>query len=240
MDPTRKAARVAGLLYLLVVVTGVLGLIVLPHRLFVPGDAAATAARILASQPLYAVFMLNGLVSVILFLFVAIALHRLLEGVDRRLAAVMVILVVVQTPLGVKGVMDEIAALDLLRGGGIWSAVDGPQRNALAASLLDVNFHGVPAVEMLWGLWLFPLAILVFRSGFLPRFLGVWLWLNGFAYVILSGTGFLWPESSQRLKTFAFPAMLGEVALTLWLLIVGARPAPERKVVAAAAQPGPA
>lgn len=239
MDSIQKTARVAGLLYLLVVVTGVLSLIVLPHRLFVPGDPDATAAKILASQPLYHLFMLNGLVSVLLFLFVAMALARLLEGVDRRLAWAMLILVAVQTPLGVKGVMDEIAALDLLRGGGIWSAFDAPRRNALAVSLLDVNLHGAPAVEMLWGLWLFPLAILVFRSGFLPRFLGVWLGLNGLAYVILSGTGLLWPEAAQRLKSYAFPALLGEVALTLWLLIVGARALPGRRI-ATAARPGAA
>ena len=223
MHPIQKAARVAGLLYLMVVVTGVLGLMVLPHRLFVPGDAAATAAKILASQPLYRIFMLNGLVSILLFLFVALALYQLLKDVNQRVAAVMVILVLVQIPLGVREVMNEIAALDLVRGDGFWSAFDAAHRDALAVSLLDVNNHGIPAVEMLWGLWLFPLAMLVFRSGFLPRFLGVWLWINGLAYVMMSGTGILWPQYSSTMRTIAFPAMLGEIAFTFWLLIVGAR-----------------
>lgn len=224
MDSIRKDARVAGFIYLLVVITGVLGLIYLPGRLFVPGDATATAAKILASQPLYRIFMLDGLVSVMLFLLVALALYQLLKDVNQRLAAVMVILVLVQIPLGVREVMNEITALDLVRGDGTWSAFDAPHRNALAASLLDLGNHATPAVEMLWGLWLFPLAILVFRSGFLPRFIGVWLWINGLAYVLMSCTGILWPQVSPTMKTVAFPAMLGELVLTLWLVFVGARP----------------
>ncbi len=92
----------------------------------------------------------------------------------------------------------------------------------------------VVAVVMLWGLWLLPLAQLVYRSGFLPRFLGVWLWINGLAYVVLSSVGILWPQFYRTVRTIAFPAMLGELALTAWLLIVGARPQPAARAVSAA------
>jgi uncharacterized protein DUF4386 len=226
VEPIKKAARVAGFLYLLVVVTGLFSLVYVPGKLMVVGNPAATAANILASQSLFEIHILNGLVSTLLFLFVALALYRLLKDVNPSYAAVMVILVLVQIPLGIGEVLNEIAALDLLRGDGFWSAFDKPQQVALAMSLLDPNNRGTSAVEMLWGLWLLPLGLLVFRSRFLPRWLGVWLGINGLAYVAMSCVGILWPQYSKALKTIAFPALLGEVALTLWLLIVGARPKP--------------
>ena len=224
MHSLKQTARVAGVLYLGVTITGILGLIVLPAKLLVPGNAAASAARILESEPLYRLYMLDGLVASILFLFVAVALYRLLRDVSSQYAALMVVLVLVMTPLGILDTMNQLRALDLLHGGSLWSAIDRPQREALAMSLLDPDGRGTSAVMMLWGLWLFPLAVLVFRSEFLPRFLGVWLWINGLAYVVMSFTGLLWPQYSSTLKTVLFPAHLGELVLALWLVIVGARP----------------
>jgi len=80
------------------------------------------------------------------------------------------------------------------------------------------------AAELLWGAWLFPLGILVYKSRFLPRFLGGWLVINGVAYVIMSFTGILVPEYGNKLFLFAQPALFGEIALMLWLLIKGAMP----------------
>src|SRR5260370_14974874 len=84
----------------------------------------------------------------------------------------------------------------------------------------------IVAAEILWGLWLFPLAILVYRSRFLPRFLGVWLIINGFAYLVMSFTGLLLPRYEDRVSNIAFPALLGQMAIMLWLLIKGAIPKP--------------
>jgi hypothetical protein len=95
----------------------------------------------------------------------------------------------------------------------------------------------IVGAEILWGLWLFPLARLVMRSGFLPRFLGVWLIINGIAYLILSLTGLLWPRYEDTISNFAFPAQLGEIAFTLWLVIKGVRAdavAPSPRAVAVA------
>ena len=106
------------------------------------------------------------------------------------------------------------------------SVFDKPQRDALAVLFLRLHDHQVTAAEILWGVWLFPLAVLVYNSGFLPRFLGVWLGVNGLAYVMLSLTGLLVPESQDALFLYAQPAFLGEIALMLWLLIKGASPRP--------------
>jgi hypothetical protein len=92
--------------------------------------------------------------------------------------------------------------------------------------MLFLNLHneGIGVVEMLWGLGLFPLALLVYRSRFLPRFLGVWIAIDGFAYVILSLTSVLLPQYQDKVFTYGQPAFFGEVAFMLWLVIRGAKP----------------
>jgi hypothetical protein len=89
---------------------------------------------------------------------------------------------------------------------------------------LNLHHHGFVVAELSWGLWLFPLALLVYRSRFLPRFLGVWLALAGFAWVILSLTGILLPQYYDEVFTFTQPAVFGEIAFMLWLVIKGAKP----------------
>jgi Domain of unknown function (DUF4386) len=92
--------------------------------------------------------------------------------------------------------------------------------------MLFLNLHGrgLDVAEIFWGLWLLPLALLVYRSRFLPLFLGVWLAIDGFAYVILSLTGVLLPQYQDKVFTYCQPALFGEVALMLWLVIKGATP----------------
>jgi hypothetical protein len=90
---------------------------------------------------------------------------------------------------------------------------------------LRLTDHQNTAAEILWGLWLFPLAILTYRSRFLPRFLGVWLTCNGFAYVILSLTGELLPQYQEKVFNLSQPALFAELAFMLWLVVKGARPA---------------
>ena len=91
---------------------------------------------------------------------------------------------------------------------------------------LRLHHHGVVANEIFWGLWLFPLALLVLKSGFFPRFLGVWLIINGFAYVIDSFTGLLLPQYEDMVSNIMFPALFGELAFMLWLVIKGAKVQP--------------
>jgi hypothetical protein len=119
-------------------------------------------------------------------------------------------------------VLNDAAALMLVNGADYLSVFEKPQREALAMLFLRLHGQEIVAAETLWGLWLFPLGTLVYRSGFLPRFLGVWLILNGFSYLALSFTGLLLPQYEGRVSQIAFPFQLGEVAFVLWLLIKGA------------------
>jgi hypothetical protein len=120
-------------------------------------------------------------------------------------------------------VVNDAAALLFVRGADFLSVFDKPQRDALAMLFLRLHRQEIVAAEILWGLWLFPLGLLVFRSRFLPRFLGVWLIINGFAYLIESFTGLLVPQYEDMVSNIAFPALLGEMALMLWLVIKGAK-----------------
>jgi len=235
MPPTKKEARIAGLLYLLMTVTGVFCLIVVPGKLFVRGNAAATASNILAHESLFRAEIVVGIVSCLAFVFTALALYRLLEGVDRRHAAVMAVLVLIQVPQSFVSELSHLAALALARGTDFLSVFDKPQRDALAMLFLHIDGQGELVSQIFWGLWLFPLGLLVWRSGFLPRFLGGWLIVNGLAYLANSFTGLLLPQYLEIVSKITLPFLLGEVAFTLWLLIVGVRVGPARRAVASAA-----
>ena len=80
------------------------------------------------------------------------------------------------------------------------------------------------AAEVLWGVWLFPLAVLIYKSRLLPRFLGVWLAIGGVAYFSYSMAGTLWPQYQITVFVISQPATFCEIALTLWLVIKGAEP----------------
>jgi hypothetical protein len=226
MNATKKTARVAGLLYLLMVFTGLFCLMYVPGKLIVQGHATETANNILAHQSLFRINLVVGLFSVVFFTSVALALYQLLKDVSRQLATLMVILVLISIPQSFVSLLLQYGALELVRGTDFLSVIDKPQRDVWAMLCLHLDHKGTVFVELFWGLWLFPLGLLVFRSGFLPRILGVWLIINGAAYVTMCLTGLLLPQHAGTVYKFALPALLGEVALMLWLLIMGIRPAP--------------
>ena len=227
MHPTDKAARVAGAIYLSMALTAPLRLVIIPSTLLVRGNATATANNIAAHELLFRLGILGDLLTGVICIFTVLALYRLFKGVNQNLAALMVILGgLTVSPIYFANTLNDVAALLFVRGADFLSAFGKPQRDALAMVFLRLHHHGVLANEIFWGLWLFPLALLVLRSGFLPRFLGVWLIINGFAYVILSFTGLLLPQYEQTVSNVTFPALLGEMAFMLWLVIKGAKVKP--------------
>jgi len=220
----KNPGRFAGLLYLLTSVVGFFAMGYVPSKLIVHGNATATACNIAANETLFRLGIAGELIGMTGFIFVALALYDLLKGVNRRHASLMVTLIVVSIPIAFVNELNSIAALVLVRGADFLSIFEKPQRDALAMLFLKLHHHGFVVAEIFWGLWLFPLALLVYRSRFLPRFLGVWLALAGFAWVILSLTGILFPQYQDKVDTYSQPALFGEIALMLWLIIKGARP----------------
>jgi len=224
MSSTKNPGRFAGSLYLLASIVGFFAMMYVPAKLIVHGNAAATASNIAANETLFRLGIASELIGQAGFIFVAFALFELLKGVNRRHASLMVTLVVVQIPIAFVNELNFIAALALIRGTDFLSIVENTQRDALAMLFLNLHFQGLVIDEIFWGLWLLPLALLVYRSRFLPRFLGGWLALAGFAWVILSLTGVLSPQSYGKVYAYTQPAVVGEIVFMLWLFIKGARP----------------
>jgi hypothetical protein len=226
MSTLSRNARIAGFLYLLDVLIAPFRLIYIPKTLFVSSNATETANSIVAHESLFRLGMASDLFCGVLEIFLVLALYQLLKQVNPKHAAVMVILGLMTAPIFFFNVLNDAAALILVHGADFLSVFGKPQRDALAMLFLRLHGQEIVAAEIFWGLWLFPLAILVYRSRFLPRFLGVWLTINGFAYLALSFTGLLLPQYEEMVSNYAFPAQLGEVVFMLWLLIMGARTPP--------------
>jgi hypothetical protein len=206
-----------------------------PNKLIVHGNPVATVNNIAAHEMLFRFGIAGQFISQAAFIFVALALYKLLEGVNRRHASLMVILIVVSVPIALVNEVNSLAALALVRGADFLSIVEKPQRDAFAMLFINMHGRGLVVAELFWGLWLFPLALLVYRSRFLPRFLGVWLGLAGAAWVILSLVSVVLPQYQSEVYTYTQPAVVGEIVFMLWLLIKGAQPpalAPEAQAVA--------
>ena len=226
MSSTKKAARFAGLLYVLSCLPAPFSLIYVPNTLIVPGNATATASKILAHESMFRLGMAGEVITSIAFIFAVLALYRLLQGVNKRHASLMVTLFAISIPISCLNVLNNIAALILVRGADFLSVFTKPQLDALAMVFLRLHSYGFVVAAIFWGLWLFPFGVLVYRSGFLPRILGVLLIINCFAYVIPSFTSLLLPQYRDVVTRLALPFLLGEVAIVLWLLIKGARAQP--------------
>src|SRR3954463_7616999 len=139
MHPLKKAARIAGAIYLSMVFTAPFSLLYVPNKLIVRGDATATASNILAHETMFRLSILGDLVGQVIFICLAIALYRLLSNVNRTWALLMVGLVLVSAAVGFLNTLNNIAALILFRGAEFLSVFDTAQRNALA--MLFIRLH---------------------------------------------------------------------------------------------------
>ena len=224
MTSTRNPGRFAGLLYVLMSIPGVFALIYVPTKLIVHGNATATASNIAAHETLFRLGIVCNLMCQAGFIFVALALYELLKEVSQRQAVLMVTLIVVAIPIAFLNELNAIAALVLVRGADFLSIFEKPQRDALAMLFLNLHGYGFDVAGIFWGLWLFPLGLLVYRSGFIPRLLGVLLVLNGFTYPANSLTSLLAPQYEHIVSRWMTPLSFGELVFMFWLLIMGARP----------------
>jgi hypothetical protein len=163
------------------------------------------------------------MISQVFFLLLVLLLYRLLKPVNQHLARVMVALVVISLPLALLSDILKISGLMILTSGS-WSSVESEQVHQIAGMLFGIGSNTIQVTQLDWGLWLFPFGVLVYKSGFIPRVLGILLAINGFGYVLLSLTFVLWPESGLYVSRAAMPLLfVGEFPMMLWLLIKGVR-----------------
>lgn len=190
------------------------------------GDRAATANEIVSSEFLFRLGIVSELVGFTGFIFVVRALYRLLSGVNKTQASLMVTLMLVSIPLSLLNVLNEFAALILVRGGGFLSTFDKQQLDSMAMLFLRLHGYGFSIPEIFWGLWLFPFGLLVYKSGFFPRILGVLLIVACFGNLADSLVAFGVMPYADTVSSVASVLMCGELPMILWLLIVGAKDQP--------------
>lgn len=218
----KKTARLAGLLFFLWIVTGFYGMFFVSPKIFVSGDTVASAQNILKYEFLFRTNIFFGLVTNTIWVLLVWVFYQLFRPVNERYAKLLVASVVVQVPVAFIQAGLSIAAVTALKGQ-ILNSFELVQRQDIAMAFLKINDYCVSALVLFYGLWLFPLAILIYQSVFIPRFLGIWLIINGVVYVLLSFANIILPEYKDVVFTVGIPAMFGELVLMLWLLIKGVR-----------------
>lgn len=218
-------ARTAGLLYLIVIVSGMFGLAYVPSQFATHGDAAASVQRIMQSPGLYRLGILADLACYVAFLLLPLALYRLLAASGKSAAVLMVALAVASVPIGCINEVHRLDVLTLLGNAEAWPTSGAPQVQMQVMQSLAAYHNGQLVLEIFWGLWLFPLGYLVVKCGFLPRVLGVLLMAGCAGYLIDFLGRLLFPAYPHA--SFAdyatLPSAIGEIGTGLWLLFMGAR-----------------
>jgi hypothetical protein len=219
MTSRRSTARTAGWIYLAVAVTGGFSMLYVP-TLIVSGDASATVRNVAASEGLFRLAIVCGLACQALFVFLGLALYRLLADVQRERARLMVGLVITGAAVAFLNVLNLVPAL-LVASGSPFLGKSGT--DGVAMLYLGLHLEGIVLAKVFFGLWLIPLGLLIVRSGFLPLVIGWMLVAGGVGYVIDVLVHFLAPGIAATVTPIATaPSGLAEIALIFWLLIKGA------------------
>lgn len=223
--------RLPGLLYLVVIGTGMFSLGYVPSRLFGSSDPATTVAAVREALPLLRAGLAAGVACYVAFLLLPFTLHRVLAPWGPRTAALMVGLAAVSVPLSLSALAHRFEILALVEGQGALAGWSASQVEA-AVALADVRYdQGLRLAMVFWGLWLLPLGTLILRSAQLPRILGVLLLLGGTGYVVSVLGSTISPAfaASRVASWIILPATVGELGTCLALLVrPPAEPPPTR------------
>jgi hypothetical protein len=218
----KKTARIAGLWYLLLVIVGVYGLKYVQSQIVVEGNPAATTGNILTHEFIFRTGIFSNIIGNIIFLFLVLTLYRLLKTVNEHWAKLMVALVLVQIPVSFVIELFNYTSLMILKGD-VMKSLSVMQKQEFGSLFLNMHNYGLAILEVFWGVWLIPLGLLVFRSEFIPRLIGVLLILGGAAYMADSFAFLLLPALDSFVSKFIIIASLGEIIIMLWLLIFGVK-----------------
>jgi len=213
-----KIARTAGALYLLLIPLGILGIMYVPTTLFVAEDIAATIKNITANKMLFRAGIVSALLVQVVNIFVVLFLYKLLKPVSKFHAMLMMVFILVGAPIALINELNYVAVLHLIN-----SANQSPE---LIALFLDLHKSGIFIAQIFWGLWLFPMGYLIYKSGFLPKIIGILLMVGCFGYLIDSFNFFLFPNFEITVSEFTF---IGELLFPLWLVFKGVKVEPWEK-----------
>lgn len=220
----QQTARLAGALYFAMGIPGGLAIAYFPARFVVSGDATATATRIAAAPGLYRLGVFADLIGGVFAIWLAMVLYDLFKDVDRTQARLLVGFVFGMVAIGLVNTVMMAAPLVLTSGAGYLSVFDKHQLDALTLGFWGVRNQGIRAATMYWGVWLLPLGILVYKSGFLPRLLGILVIMAGCSYVVDCLAYFFIPQDAHTIALVStLPQAAGEIGFSAWMLIKGVR-----------------
>lgn len=221
MNPVNRTARMAGLLYLLYIITTIGADVFGRSKLIVFGDAAATAKNIMAAEWLFRLSFVGDLVSAVLFYLAAWALYMLLKPVNPGTALSFLLLNAAGTAVYAINLLNQLAALLLLSDANYLQAFQTEQLQALALFFLTLHKNGYWVSQIFFAAWLLPLGYLVYKSGFLPKILGIIMMIHFVGWLTTFLQFFLF-SGFQALTYVTYPlGLVSELGLTLWLLIKG-------------------
>ncbi|MBS1682083.1 MAG: DUF4386 domain-containing protein [Bacteroidetes bacterium] len=224
MNNPKSTARLAGALYLIVVVAGIINLMYVPSKLIVRSDAALTVKNIIESESLFKFGIVAGVLCYTAFLLLPLVLYKLLKDVNNDFAVAMVALAIVSVPFSLVNLLNKMSVLTLIDGKQYLVTL-ADQLQAQVFQYLDFYSTGISLISIFWGLWLFPFGFLVYKSGFLPKVLGALLMAGCFGYLI-NFFGSFFSEAYQNSVVadyISLPAAVGEIGTCLWLLIFGVK-----------------
>ena len=224
----RKAVTVLRLLYPIWFVAGLFGVMYVPTTLIVSGDATTTANNILANELLFNMGIVSSLLTQLIFIFVVLALYKLFKPVNKNHAFLMVTFALVAVPIAMLNTLNRVAALLIVKGPDYLSAFEPAQLQSLMMFFLDLNAQGVFIASIFWGLWLFPLGYLIYKSGYFPRILGILVMLGGIGYTVDSFIRLLLPSFESIFLQALLILTIGEILFMGWLVLIGAK-IPETK-----------
>ena len=225
-----RLARTAGLLYLVMAVFGG-GAHAIRLQVYVPGDAATTAANLAANASLVRLSFAADLLQNLAWLCLALVLHRLLAHAGRYLAGAMVVFIVFSAGIASLNLVHQLGALVVATTPEYATAFGTLGSDGVALLLMDLQHYGYLIAQLSW-LWLFALGLLAYRSGMFPRPLALVLMLTTACYMVDALQQFLAPGLDIPAAVFVVPEILSEVALLLYLLIKGVRTAPTAQLTA--------
>ena len=220
-----RQLRSAAVLYLLVALIGPIGLVYVPDKLFVFGDAGATAAAVRGAEWLLRAGIACDLLHQTIEVFLVIELYRLFAPVDRRLAQQMAALGFIPVPIVFINTLNALAILVMLSGAAFLAPFNQPQLEALAYLFVRLHSLGMQLASVFWGLWLIPLGVLTWRSGWAPRFVGVLVAVAGIGYLLEVFARLVVPASTPYLSPVSLPLQSLELVFIVWLVFAGFRKA---------------
>lgn len=216
----QKLARLAGSIYLVTVITGIFSLMYVPNKMFIWDDFKETIQLFRDFEFLFQLSIVSEILCYLAFLILPMVLFRIFEKVNKTVSIMMVLFVLVAVPISLLAVSHKLNMLDILRS----ETVSHMNVEQLQAQV-GFYYNKVRLAEIFWGLWLLPFGYLIYKSGLIPKILGVFLILGGIGYII----NFLGPIldvnfADSLVSTIAkIPSSIGEIGTCLWLLIVGVK-----------------